>query len=71
MRTIVHLSDIHYGTVDDLIAGRVVEKINEIGPDVVVVSGDRKLIFETDANGVVTKWRVGVPPAIDLVEDCG
>jgi 3',5'-cyclic AMP phosphodiesterase CpdA len=40
MRTIVHLSDIHYGTVDDVIAGRVVEKVNEIGPDVVVVSGD-------------------------------
>ncbi|HVF46998.1 MAG TPA: metallophosphoesterase [Pyrinomonadaceae bacterium] len=40
MRTIAHLSDIHYGTVDDAIAGRVVEKINEIGPDVVVVSGD-------------------------------
>lgn len=40
MRKIVHLSDIHYGTVDDAIAGRVVDVINEVGPDVVVVSGD-------------------------------
>lgn len=40
MRKIVHLSDIHFGTADLAIAGRAVEKINELAPDVVVVSGD-------------------------------
>ena len=40
MRKVVHLSDIHFGTADHAVAERVVEKINEIGPDVVVVSGD-------------------------------
>lgn len=40
MRKIVHLSDIHFGTVDYAVLERAVEKINEIAPDVVVVSGD-------------------------------
>lgn len=40
MRKIVHISDIHFGTADHAVVGRAVEKINEIGPDVVVVSGD-------------------------------
>ena len=40
MRLIVHLSDIHFGRVDRDVAERVIEKVNEIGPDVVVVSGD-------------------------------
>ena len=29
------------------------------------------LVFETDAQGRVTRWRVGVPPQIDYVEGCG
>ena len=29
-----------------------------------------KLVFETDADGIVTEWRVGVPPQIDYVEGC-
>ncbi len=40
MRKIVHLSDIHFGTVDYAVLERAVEKVNEIAPDVVVVSGD-------------------------------
>jgi hypothetical protein len=28
------------------------------------------LLFETDAAGKVTRWRVGVPPQIDYVEGC-
>ena len=40
MRKIVHLSDIHFGTADHAVADLVVEKINEIGPDILVVSGD-------------------------------
>ena len=40
MRKIVHLSDVHFGTADPAVTELVVGKINEIGPDVVVVSGD-------------------------------
>lgn len=28
------------------------------------------LVFETDAAGKITRWRVGVPPQIDYVEGC-
>lgn len=40
MRRIVHFSDIHFGRVDDQVAGRLAEKINEVEPHLVVVSGD-------------------------------
>lgn len=33
--------------------------------------GAAALVFETDANGVVTAWRIGVPPQVDYVESCG
>ncbi|MBV6813386.1 lectin [Xanthomonas campestris pv. passiflorae] len=29
------------------------------------------LVFETDADGNVTSWRVGKPPQVDYVEGCG
>ncbi len=32
--------------------------------------GDAVLVFETGADGRVTRWRVGVPPQIDYVEGC-
>lgn len=32
--------------------------------------GDGVLLFETDAGGRVTEWRVGVPPQVDYVEGC-
>ena len=28
------------------------------------------LVFETDASGTVTEWRVGMPPQVDYVEGC-
>jgi 3',5'-cyclic AMP phosphodiesterase CpdA len=40
MRTIVHISDIHFGRVDDATLEPLVQTINEVSPDVVVVSGD-------------------------------
>ena len=33
--------------------------------------GPGVLLFETDGQGTVTRWRVGVPPQIDYVEGCG
>ena len=32
--------------------------------------GQNVLLFETDAAGKITRWRVGVPPQIDYVEGC-
>jgi hypothetical protein len=33
--------------------------------------GESALVFETDAQGKVTRWRMGVPPQVDYVEGCG
>ena len=30
----------------------------------------RVLVFETDDAGIVTEWRVGLPPFVDYVEGC-
>ncbi|MEO5931144.1 MAG: metallophosphoesterase [Candidatus Kapaibacterium sp.] len=40
MRTLVHLSDIHFGRVDYATVKPLIAKVGEIAPDVVVVSGD-------------------------------
>jgi 3',5'-cyclic AMP phosphodiesterase CpdA len=40
MRTIVHLSDIHFGRVDYTVVEKLTVAINEINPHLVVVSGD-------------------------------
>lgn len=40
MRQIVHISDIHFGMANNAVVGSLIEKINEISPDLVVLSGD-------------------------------
>src|SRR5215203_1705713 len=40
MRSIAHISDIHFGDADAGVVERLVEKINHIDPHLVVVSGD-------------------------------
>ncbi len=40
MRRIAHLSDLHFGTIDPGVSDVVVQKVNELAPDVLVVSGD-------------------------------
>jgi len=40
MRTIVHLSDLHFGRVDPALVDPCVEAVHQAKPDVVVVSGD-------------------------------
>jgi 3',5'-cyclic AMP phosphodiesterase CpdA len=40
MRTVVHLSDIHFGSVNEAIIAPLIRAINELKPDVVAVSGD-------------------------------
>jgi 3',5'-cyclic AMP phosphodiesterase CpdA len=40
MRTIVHLSDLHFGRLDERIIAPLVERITDIHPDLIAVSGD-------------------------------
>lgn len=40
MRTIVHMSDLHFGRVDQAILGPLSEMVKKLGPQLVVVSGD-------------------------------
>jgi len=40
MRTLVHLSDVHFGRVDYAIVDGLIKIINEIAPNLVVLSGD-------------------------------
>jgi 3',5'-cyclic AMP phosphodiesterase CpdA len=39
-RTLAHLSDIHFGTVDPVILAPLIKAVRGLSPDVVVVSGD-------------------------------
>lgn len=40
MRILVHLSDIHFGRVDEAIIPALIQTINDAKPDVVAISGD-------------------------------
>lgn len=40
MRSIVHLSDIHFGSVDPLVINPLIDAVNGLKPDLVAVSGD-------------------------------
>jgi 3',5'-cyclic AMP phosphodiesterase CpdA len=40
MRTLVHISDLHFGRVDETLLAPLRELVHRIAPDVVVVSGD-------------------------------
>ena len=40
MRTLVHLSDVHFGRVDEAVVTAIIPQIRSLEPDVVVVSGD-------------------------------
>ena len=40
MRKIAHLSDVHFGRTDAVVVANLIEIVTELGPDLVVVSGD-------------------------------
>lgn len=40
MRTLIHLSDLHFGRVNQALIAPLVKLVDDIGPDLVVVSGD-------------------------------
>lgn len=63
------------GDIQTAYAGRVEERADkyvEGGKNLRIKSNDgaSAIVFETDAAGKVTSWRVGVPPQVDYVEGC-
>lgn len=58
--------------IDRLYAGRIEEQPHKYtdGKYLRIREGASVLVFETDAAGKVTEWRVGVPPQVDYVEGC-
>ena len=46
-------------------------KYSEYEDLIVQLSGEAKLIMETDENGLIASYRIGLPPAVDYVEGCG
>src|SRR6188508_1698757 len=40
MRTIVHLSDLHFGASDPALVAAVLDEVRRLAPDVIAVSGD-------------------------------
>lgn len=40
MRKIAHISDLHFGAADELVAERLVESVTSLEPDLVICSGD-------------------------------
>lgn len=40
MRTLIHLSDLHFGRVDETIIPPLVERITSVNPDLIAISGD-------------------------------
>lgn len=40
MRTIAHISDLHFGRVDDRVVEALVDDLNAFSPDLVIISGD-------------------------------
>jgi len=40
MRTVIHLSDLHFGRVDERLLDPLIKTISEIKPDLIAVSGD-------------------------------
>lgn len=61
------------GEIEDLYAGRIERQPHtyvEGGEYLRIANGESVLLFETDATGKVTEWRVGLPPAVDYVEGC-
>jgi 3',5'-cyclic AMP phosphodiesterase CpdA len=40
MKTLVHLSDVHFGRTDEAVVAALIPLVHSLGPDLVVVSGD-------------------------------
>ncbi|MTV40918.1 metallophosphoesterase family protein [Duganella radicis] len=61
MRTIVHLSDLHFGRVDQDLLRPLQELVNRLAPDVVVVSGDLTQRARTEEFKAARAWLDTLP----------
>ena len=67
MRTLIHLSDLHFGRIDPAILDPLVKFIGRVKPDLVAVSGDftqRARIREFVEAGLVDHLHVVVVPIV-------
>jgi 3',5'-cyclic AMP phosphodiesterase CpdA len=61
MRTIVHLSDLHFGRVDQELLQPLQELVTRLAPDVVVVSGDLTQRAKTEEFKAARAWLDTLP----------
>lgn len=61
MRTLVHLSDVHFGRVDEAVVTAIVPAICGLEPDVVVVSGDLTQRARPDEFRAARRFLDGLP----------
>jgi 3',5'-cyclic AMP phosphodiesterase CpdA len=61
MRTLVHLSDLHFGRVDPTILPPLVEFIDAVKPDVVAVSGDLTQRARTSEFAAAREFLASIP----------
>ncbi len=61
MRTIVHLSDLHFGRVDQELLRPLQELVTRLAPDVVVVSGDLTQRAKTEEFKAARAWLDTLP----------
>lgn len=61
MRTLVHLSDLHFGKVDEALLAPLRELVHSLAPDVVVVSGDLTQRARTEQFEAARAWLDTLP----------
>src|SRR6187402_2459661 len=61
MRTLVHLSDLHFGRVDPILLDPLRELIERLAPDVVVVSGDLTQRAKSEQFVAAKEWLDTLP----------
>jgi 3',5'-cyclic AMP phosphodiesterase CpdA len=61
MRTLIHLSDLHFGRVDPALLDPLRELVHRIAPDVVVVSGDLSQRAKDDEFAEARAWLDTLP----------
>ena len=61
MRTLIHLSDLHFGRVDPAILAPLVQFIGEVKPDLVAVSGDLTQRARTEEFTAAREFLAAIP----------
>ena len=61
MRTLVHLSDLHFGAIDESLLAPLAQAVAEARPDLVVVSGDLTQRARTGQFRAAAAWLRTLP----------